>query len=142
MMADHGDLCEGVDTAYCMNGGTCYKITFMDTLTCVCNSNYKGSRCEQFQLFSSSTSAERAGLIAAMVVVALFISVSLAVIIYYDVKSQEKEATEHPATVLEGQTQSMIPVLALLLCGKSHWTYWSHYCIRLGLINKQEEAAG
>eukprot|EP00066_Takifugu_rubripes_P016391 XP_011605657.1 PREDICTED: pro-neuregulin-4, membrane-bound isoform isoform X2 [Takifugu rubripes] len=83
MMADHGDLCEGVDTAYCMNGGTCYKITFMDTLTCVCNSNYKGSRCEQFQLFSSSTSAERAGLIAAMVVVALFISVSLAVIIYY-----------------------------------------------------------
>lgn len=48
-----------------------------------------------------------------------------------DVKSQEKEATEHPATVLEGQTQSMIPVLASLLCGKSHW---SHYCIRLGLI--------
>lgn len=33
--ADHGELCEGVDVTYCMNGGTCYKITSMDTLTCV-----------------------------------------------------------------------------------------------------------
>lgn len=32
---EHGDLCDGSDAAYCMNGGTCYKITAMDTLTCV-----------------------------------------------------------------------------------------------------------
>lgn len=97
-MADHGELCEGVDVAYCMNGGTCYKITAMDTLTCVCDENYKGSRCEEFQLFSSSSSAERAGLIAALVTVAVFILVSLAVIIYHirkklKAKKQRQQST-------------------------------------------------
>ncbi|KAM7414576.1 hypothetical protein PAMA_019408 [Pampus argenteus] len=48
-----------------------------------CNENYKGSRCEQFQLFSSSTNAGEAGLIAAVVTVALLILVVLAVVIYY-----------------------------------------------------------
>ncbi|KAM7396722.1 hypothetical protein PAMP_019743 [Pampus punctatissimus] len=83
MMADHGDLCDGQEATYCMNGGTCYKIPSMDTLSCVCNENYKGSRCEQFQLFSSSTNAGEAGLIAAVVTVALLILVVLAVVIYY-----------------------------------------------------------
>ncbi|XP_044213547.1 pro-neuregulin-4, membrane-bound isoform-like [Thunnus albacares] len=83
MMADHGDPCDGQEATYCMNGGTCYKISSMDTLSCVCNENYKGSRCEQFQLFSSSTNAGEAGLIAAMVIVALLILMVLAAVIYY-----------------------------------------------------------
>ncbi|KAM9352426.1 uncharacterized protein nrg4 [Symphorus nematophorus] len=83
MMADHGNLCDGQEASYCMNGGTCYKIPSMNTLSCVCNENYKGSRCEQFQLFSSSTKAGKAGLIAAVVIVALLILVVLAVVIYY-----------------------------------------------------------
>ncbi|XP_042267739.1 pro-neuregulin-4, membrane-bound isoform-like isoform X2 [Thunnus maccoyii] len=83
MMADHGDPCDGQEATYCINGGTCYKISSMDTLSCVCNENYKGSRCEQFQLFSSSTNAGEAGLIAAMVIVALLILMVLAAVIYY-----------------------------------------------------------
>nr|XP_046251284.1 pro-neuregulin-4, membrane-bound isoform-like [Scatophagus argus] len=83
MMADHGDLCVGQEANYCMNGGTCYKIPSMNTLSCVCDENYKGSRCEQFQLFSSSTNAGEAGLIAAVVIVALLIFVILVVVIYY-----------------------------------------------------------
>ncbi|XP_047451586.1 pro-neuregulin-4, membrane-bound isoform-like [Mugil cephalus] len=83
MMADHGDPCSGQEVTYCMNGGTCYKISSMDTLSCVCNENYKGSRCEHFQLFSYSPNAEEAGLIAAVVIVALLITVALGVIIFY-----------------------------------------------------------
>lgn len=48
-----------------------------------CDENYRGSRCEQFQLFSISTTAGQAGLIAAVVIVALLILVILAVVIYY-----------------------------------------------------------
>ncbi len=48
-----------------------------------CNENYKGSRCEHFQLFSVSTNAGEAGLIAAVVIVALLALVVLAVVIYY-----------------------------------------------------------
>ncbi|KAF3854816.1 hypothetical protein F7725_022871 [Dissostichus mawsoni] len=51
--------------------------------TTPCNENYKGSRCEQFQLFSSSTKAGEAGLIAAVVLVVFLISVVIAVVIYY-----------------------------------------------------------
>ncbi|KAK5867396.1 hypothetical protein PBY51_011893 [Eleginops maclovinus] len=83
MMADHGVPCNGQEATYCMNGGTCYKIHAMNTLSCVCNDNYKGSRCEQFQLFSSSTNTGQAGLIAALVIVALLILVAIAVVIYY-----------------------------------------------------------
>ncbi|XP_049430859.1 pro-neuregulin-4, membrane-bound isoform-like [Epinephelus fuscoguttatus] len=101
MMADHGDLCDGQDVAYCMNGGTCYKIPAMNTLSCVCNENYKGSRCEQFQLFTSSTDAGQAGLIAAVVIVALFILVVLAVVIYYiykmlKVRQQSQQNNQQP----------------------------------------------
>uniref|UniRef100_A0A3Q3VZ37 EGF-like domain-containing protein n=1 Tax=Mola mola TaxID=94237 RepID=A0A3Q3VZ37_MOLML len=83
MMADHGELCDGQDATYCMNGGTCYKISSMNTLSCVCDDNYKGSRCEQFQLFSISTTAGQAGLIAAVVIVSLLSLVVLAIVIYY-----------------------------------------------------------
>ncbi|XP_034542461.1 pro-neuregulin-4, membrane-bound isoform-like [Notolabrus celidotus] len=83
MMADHGALCDAQEATYCMNGGTCYKIHSMNTLSCVCNDNFKGSRCEQFQLFSISSKAGEAGLIAAMVVVALLILVVLAIVIFY-----------------------------------------------------------
>lgn len=48
-----------------------------------CNENYKGSRCEHFQLMSISTNPEEAGLIAAVAIIALLILVVLAVIIYY-----------------------------------------------------------
>ncbi|XP_029290268.1 pro-neuregulin-4, membrane-bound isoform [Cottoperca gobio] len=83
MMADHGDPCDAQEATYCMNGGTCYKIHAMNTLSCVCNGNFIGSRCEQFQLFSISTNAGKAGLIAAVVIVAILILVFLAVVIYY-----------------------------------------------------------
>lgn len=83
MMADHGEPCDGREATYCMNGATCYKITMMNTLSCVCNDNYKGSRCEQFELLTGPTNAERAGLIVALVTVALLFLVVLAVIIYY-----------------------------------------------------------
>ncbi|KAI3370711.1 hypothetical protein L3Q82_007263 [Scortum barcoo] len=83
MMADHGDPCDGQEAAYCMNGGTCYKILSMNTLSCVCNENYKGSRCEHFQLFSISANAGEAGLIAAVVIIAILIFIVLAVVIYY-----------------------------------------------------------
>ncbi|XP_059190491.1 pro-neuregulin-4, membrane-bound isoform-like [Centropristis striata] len=83
MMAGHGELCDGQEATYCMNGGTCYKIPSVNTLSCVCNENYKGSRCDQYHLFSASTNAEKAGLIAAVVIVALLILVVVAVVIYY-----------------------------------------------------------
>ncbi|XP_023143551.1 pro-neuregulin-4, membrane-bound isoform [Amphiprion ocellaris] len=83
MMADHGELCDEKEAAYCMNGGICYKISSMDSLSCVCSESYRGSRCEHFQLFSSSPNAKEAGLIAAVVIVALLILAMLAVVIYY-----------------------------------------------------------
>ncbi|CAJ1056712.1 pro-neuregulin-4%2C membrane-bound isoform-like [Xyrichtys novacula] len=83
MMAEHGSPCDAQEATYCMNGGTCYKIHSMNTLSCVCNDNYKGSRCEQFQLFSSSSKAGEAGLIAAVIIVALLILVVLVFVIYY-----------------------------------------------------------
>ncbi|KAJ8003268.1 hypothetical protein DPEC_G00167660 [Dallia pectoralis] len=64
-----------------MNGGKCFKIPSMDILTCVCNENYKGSRCEQYQLFS--TARNDSGMIAAVVLIVLLILVVLAFIIYY-----------------------------------------------------------
>uniref|UniRef100_A0A672IJ38 EGF-like domain-containing protein n=1 Tax=Salarias fasciatus TaxID=181472 RepID=A0A672IJ38_SALFA len=82
MMADHGDPCEEQEVSYCMNGATCYKISSMNSLSCVCTENYRGSRCEHFWLSSLSPSAEHAGLIAAVVIVALLIFVVLAVVIY------------------------------------------------------------
>ncbi|CAN9499312.1 unnamed protein product [Ophioblennius macclurei] len=100
MMADHGDPCEGQEVSYCMNGGTCYKISSVDVLSCVCTENYKGSRCEHFQLFSLSPSAEHAGLIAAVVIVALLIFVVLAVVIYFihktmKAKKQRQQKRQH-----------------------------------------------
>ncbi|TMS05325.1 pro-neuregulin-4, membrane-bound isoform [Larimichthys crocea] len=89
MMADHGDLCDGQDATFCMNGGTCYRITSMNALSCVCNENYKGSRCEQYQLSSISANAGEAGLIAAMVIVALLIVVMVTVVIYYICKMRK-----------------------------------------------------
>lgn len=82
-MAEHGAPCDDQEATYCMNGGTCYRIHAMNTLSCVCNENYKGSRCEEHQLFSTSSSAGEAGLIAAVVIVALLILVVLAFVIYY-----------------------------------------------------------
>lgn len=35
VFVEHGDPCDGPDVNYCMNGGTCYKITAMNTLSCV-----------------------------------------------------------------------------------------------------------
>ncbi|XP_077598116.1 pro-neuregulin-4, membrane-bound isoform [Stigmatopora nigra] len=95
MMGEHGAPCDGQDAAYCMNGGTCYKLTSMETLSCVCNNYYKGSRCEEFQLFTRSSDSEQAGLIVALVLVALLILVIIVVIIYFIYKmlkaSQQNE---------------------------------------------------
>ncbi|XP_071355258.1 pro-neuregulin-4, membrane-bound isoform [Trachinotus anak] len=101
MMADHGDPCDGQEATYCMNGGTCYKIPSMDTLSCVCNEDYKGSRCEQFQLPSKDSNAGEAGLIAAVVIIALLVLVVLAVVIYYvrrmlKAKQQSQQNNQQP----------------------------------------------
>ncbi|XP_074533139.1 pro-neuregulin-4, membrane-bound isoform [Halichoeres trimaculatus] len=101
MMADHGAPCDPQEATYCMNGGTCYKILSMNTLSCVCNENYKGSRCEQFQLFSMSSKAGEAGLIAAVVIVSLLILVVLAFVIYYvrkrlKAKQQRRQNNQQP----------------------------------------------
>lgn len=48
-----------------------------------CDESYKGSRCEQFQLFSSSDAAGQAGLIAALIIVGLLLLAILAVVIYF-----------------------------------------------------------
>lgn len=48
-----------------------------------CDESYKGSRCEQFQLFSSSDAAGQAGLMAALIIVGLLLLAMLAVVIYY-----------------------------------------------------------
>ncbi|XP_033997668.1 pro-neuregulin-4, membrane-bound isoform-like [Trematomus bernacchii] len=102
MMADHGTPCDGQEATYCMNGGTCYKIRdAMNTLSCVCDENYKGSRCEQFQLFSSSGKAGEAGLIAAVVIVVLLILVVIAVVIYYThkmLKAKQQSQQNKPKT--------------------------------------------
>ncbi|KPP75087.1 pro-neuregulin-4, membrane-bound-like, partial [Scleropages formosus] len=83
-MAEHGEACEAAEaTSYCMNGGTCYRIPSMSTLACVCNSGFKGSRCEELQLLSRSQTNENGGLIAAVVIVVFLILVLLIIIIYY-----------------------------------------------------------
>ncbi|GAA6105017.1 pro-neuregulin-4, membrane-bound isoform [Tachysurus ichikawai] len=82
MMADHGEPCTESDASYCMNGGKCFKIPSMSTLTCVCNNNYVGSRCEQFQLEIMSDNRHETGMIAAIVILLILILLVLAVVIY------------------------------------------------------------
>lgn len=55
----------------------------MDTVSCICNKNYQGSRCEQYQLQSQSLDEWDKGLLGAVVIVAILILVVLAVVIYY-----------------------------------------------------------
>ncbi|XP_017340842.1 pro-neuregulin-4, membrane-bound isoform isoform X1 [Ictalurus punctatus] len=90
MMADHGEPCTGSDASYCMNGGKCFKIPSMSMLTCLCNNNYEGSRCEQFQLESTSDNSFNTGMIVAIVILLILILLVLAVIIYYICKVQRK----------------------------------------------------
>ncbi|XP_060765335.1 pro-neuregulin-4, membrane-bound isoform-like [Neoarius graeffei] len=90
MMADHGEPCTGSDASYCMNEGKCFKIPSMSTLTCVCNTNYVGSRCEQFQLESTSDNNHETGMIAAIAILLILIVLVLALIIYYTCKVQRK----------------------------------------------------
>ncbi|XP_029009158.1 pro-neuregulin-4, membrane-bound isoform-like [Betta splendens] len=103
-MAEHGDPCDGQEASYCMNEGTCYKIPSIDgtyILSCVCNKDYKGGRCEHFQLPSKVSDPGEAGLIAAVTIVALLILVVLAVVIYYThktlkAKQQNQQNTPQP----------------------------------------------
>ncbi|XP_013859038.1 pro-neuregulin-4, membrane-bound isoform [Austrofundulus limnaeus] len=81
MMAEHGQPCDAKEAGYCMNEATCYKISSMNLLSCVCRENYKGSRCEQY-LLPVQTEQDR-GLLAAVIFVAILILVVLAVIILY-----------------------------------------------------------
>ncbi|XP_046890151.1 pro-neuregulin-4, membrane-bound isoform-like [Hypomesus transpacificus] len=98
MMADHGDPCNEFEASYCMNGGTCYKLPSMDTLSCVCSESYKGSRCEQFQLLITSGNVGERGLVAAVVIVALLLLVILAVVIYYACKVLRTKPQQQPNT--------------------------------------------
>ncbi|KAG7245337.1 hypothetical protein INR49_010787 [Caranx melampygus] len=66
-----------------------------------CNEDYKGSRCEQFQLPSKFGNAGEAGLIAAVVIVALLILALLAVVIFYvrrmlKAKQQSQQNNQQP----------------------------------------------
>uniref|UniRef100_A0A3B3S4W2 EGF-like domain-containing protein n=1 Tax=Paramormyrops kingsleyae TaxID=1676925 RepID=A0A3B3S4W2_9TELE len=72
-LVEHGNLCNASEASYCTNGGTCYRIPAMPTITCICKNNFKGSRCEEFQLFSQSDTSDDAGLIAAVVVLVILI---------------------------------------------------------------------
>lgn len=101
MMADHGDPCTEKEATYCMNGATCYKIPFMDSLSCVCSNTYKGSRCEQFQLLSTSTSVGHPGLITAVVIVILIILTVLGFLIYYTCKTWKSK----PESTRSGRQQ-------------------------------------
>lgn len=83
MMAVHGDTCSQKEATFCMNGGTCYKLSAIDSLSCVCNSRYTGSRCETLSLSALGQSQHQNGLIAAVVIVAVLIAVAVAVFIYY-----------------------------------------------------------
>ncbi|XP_062246492.1 pro-neuregulin-4, membrane-bound isoform-like [Platichthys flesus] len=101
MMADHGELCNEEEATFCMNGGTCYRITSMDSLSCVCNDDFKGSRCEQFQLQSKITNAGEAGLIAAVVIITLLILLVLVFVIFYvrrmlKAKKQSQQNKQQP----------------------------------------------
>uniref|UniRef100_A0A3Q2Q759 Pro-neuregulin-4, membrane-bound isoform n=1 Tax=Fundulus heteroclitus TaxID=8078 RepID=A0A3Q2Q759_FUNHE len=51
-MPHMGMPCDPKDATYCMNGGICYTVPSMDHLSCSCPENYKGSRCEEYQLQS------------------------------------------------------------------------------------------
>ncbi|XP_027029339.1 pro-neuregulin-4, membrane-bound isoform [Tachysurus fulvidraco] len=97
MMADHGKPCTESDASYCMNGGKCFKIEMqknaenpMSMLTCVCNNNYVGSRCEQFQLEIMSDNSHETGMIAAIVILLILILLVLAVVIYCICKVRRK----------------------------------------------------
>ncbi|XP_076863582.1 uncharacterized protein nrg4 [Brachyhypopomus gauderio] len=96
MMAEHGDPCTGSDASYCMNGGKCFKIPSVSTPNCICNENYKGSRCEQFQLLSISNNKEETGMMAAVILLLILILLVLAGIIYYVYKMKRTAAQSQP----------------------------------------------
>ncbi|XP_054589060.1 pro-neuregulin-4, membrane-bound isoform [Nothobranchius furzeri] len=81
-MAEHGKPCDVQEATYCMNGATCYKIPSMDSLSCVCTESYKGSRCDQLYLFNQSLDETNTGLLAAVILLAILISVVLVFLIY------------------------------------------------------------
>ncbi|XP_017563802.1 pro-neuregulin-4, membrane-bound isoform [Pygocentrus nattereri] len=103
MMAEHGDPCTGSEVSYCMNGGKCFKIPSVSTPTCVCGENYKGSRCEQFQLLIVSNNSEEKGMIAAVIIILILILVMLAVIIYYICKMKRKAGQNERKQPQNGQ---------------------------------------
>ncbi|KAK6476830.1 pro-neuregulin-4 [Huso huso] len=82
MMAAHGEPCEALEQSYCYNGGRCYRIPSMSTLSCVCTENYRGARCEEFQLLSKANSRNEAGLIVGSVILSILIALVLAGVIY------------------------------------------------------------
>ncbi|KAG7323987.1 hypothetical protein KOW79_012003 [Hemibagrus wyckioides] len=105
VMTDHPEPCTELDAFYCMNGGKCFKIPSMSTLICRCNNNYVGSRCEQFQLESTSDNSHETGMIAAMVILLILILLVLAVVIYCICKLRRKvqRSSKNPLRSQNGQ---------------------------------------
>uniref|UniRef100_W5NBW9 Pro-neuregulin-4, membrane-bound isoform n=1 Tax=Lepisosteus oculatus TaxID=7918 RepID=W5NBW9_LEPOC len=97
MTAEHGEPCEESEASYCFNGGLCYRILSISTPSCVCQENYKGSRCEQFQLPSSSIDASEKGMLAAVVILLLLILVALAAVIYCSWKIRRRKEESRTA---------------------------------------------
>uniref|UniRef100_A0A3B3ZTT6 EGF-like domain-containing protein n=1 Tax=Periophthalmus magnuspinnatus TaxID=409849 RepID=A0A3B3ZTT6_9GOBI len=98
MMAEHGSTCSGQEATFCMNGGTCYKLPAMNSLSCVCKHMYTGGRCETLSLFTSAQSGHNSGLIAAVVIIAILIAVAVAVLIYYIIKSKKSQRSKSGKT--------------------------------------------
>ncbi|XP_020776405.1 pro-neuregulin-4, membrane-bound isoform [Boleophthalmus pectinirostris] len=89
MMAEHGNICSGQEETFCMNGGTCYKLPDMNSLSCMCQSMYAGSRCETFSLFTFTENGHNAGVVAAVVIVVILVLLAVAVFIYYIIKRRQ-----------------------------------------------------
>uniref|UniRef100_A0A3P9NS76 Neuregulin 4 n=1 Tax=Poecilia reticulata TaxID=8081 RepID=A0A3P9NS76_POERE len=94
MMAEHGKPCEPQEATFCMNEASCHKLPAMETLSCICRENYKGIRCEEYHLPSSSQDGYDGGLLAAIIVVAIIGLVVLAVIIYHVQKEGKTKPKE------------------------------------------------
>ncbi|KAL0968281.1 hypothetical protein UPYG_G00264790 [Umbra pygmaea] len=103
MMADHGDPCSTSEASYCMNGGQCFKIPFMSTLTCVCNESYKGRQCEEDVRSISGADGGEKGLIIAVVIIVLLLVVVVSTLIY--IEHRKEREISNPQRAEEDRTE-------------------------------------
>ncbi|XP_028679178.1 pro-neuregulin-4, membrane-bound isoform-like [Erpetoichthys calabaricus] len=78
----HAEPCSSEESSFCLNGGICYRIPSASSPSCVCNEDFKGTRCEEFQLPIKTASENDRGLIAAVVIISVLIALVLIAVIY------------------------------------------------------------